>query len=345
MTLAQMPARPTSGRLDWADIAKGVSIILLVFWHTNQFHPALGFLRMPLFFFVSGLFAYQVISRTEIRDFLKNKIGGMIYLYVLWALIYIALTRSVPTQFENPVGDIKLWMKIFWNPPLTLWFIYALAISLLIARLLFRMPFWIVFAASVVVYAICGLRADGTPPPLLERIGLLFPFFWMGLFVLPMADALVTRYHRFWPLLLATFLVAAALQYSQGYGGEFLSAFVISWIGIAGVVLFAKSIERFALGAFLSYIGSATLYIYLMHRIFLFYMDSFTEARGWDSVGIDLAKVAILVVGCAVLGKWAHQSRLQWAFAAPWLPRRRLAVAAQPARTGPDGRPVRAARP
>ena len=319
MSLAQLPPREKAARLDWADIAKGVSIILLVFWHTNQFHPALGFLRMPLFFFVSGLFAFQVISRAESGDFLKNKIGGMIYLYVLWALLLILLTRTIPNGFENPVGDIKRWMQIFWYPPLTLWFIYALAISFLIARLLFRAPFWIVFAASVLVYLYCGLQLDEDVPPLPQRIGMLFPFFWMGLYVLPLADRLVARYHRYWPLVIALYLVAASLEYSKDYPGDVVTGFVISWIGIAGVALFGKWVADMALGRFLVYIGSATLYIYLMHRIVLFYLDELTAAWGWNAPFVDVVKVAIIVVGCAALGKWAHRTQLGRVFTAPWL--------------------------
>lgn len=314
--------REKSRRLDWADIAKGVSIILLVLWHTTEFHPAFGLLRMPLFFFVAGLFAYDVIARGSFGDFLRNKVGGLIYLYMLWALIYIALTRTVPGMLENPVGDFKRWLQILWSPPLTLWFIYALAVSFLLARLLFRQPFWLVFAAAALVYAASSSQGFDGPQPFVLRIGLLFPFFWMGLFALPLARDLVGRHHRFWPLATGVFLLCAFLSAGEVFPVEWLLNFLISWVGIAGVVLFARSVEGTLLGTWLAYLGGATLYIYLMHRIGLYYMDMFTDAQGWQSAAPDMVKTAILLVGCAALGKWAHHSRFGWAFTAPWLPLR-----------------------
>ncbi len=329
-SLADLPPRAKVGRLEWADIAKGISIILLVFWHANQFHPALGLLRMPLFFFVSGLFAYQVIARPGTWDFLKNKIGGFIYIYVLWAFLLILLTHAAPNGFDTPVGDIKRWMQIFWNPPLTLWFIYALAISFVIARVLFRAPFWIVLAVSVAVYLYCGLTAGEGAPPLLQRIGLLFPFFWMGVAALPVADQLVTRYHRYWPMLALGFLIAAGLLYMYRFPGDIVVDFVVSCIGIAAVSLFGRSIAETVPGRFLVFIGGATLYIYVMHRIMLYYLNMLADGMGWDAPFVDVVKVAIIVVACALLGKWMHSTPLGIAFSAPWL-RQRSRMPGRPA--------------
>ena len=63
LSLMDMP-RERSSRLAWPDIAKAISIILLVAWTIigDRYHVSelLIFVRMPLFFFVSGMFASRV---------------------------------------------------------------------------------------------------------------------------------------------------------------------------------------------------------------------------------------------------------------------------------------------
>ena len=84
-------ARGGGFRVDWADTAKAVSIVLLVFWtlegtslHVNRM---LNLARMPLFFFVSGLFAWRVVTRTDFGTFARDKVGNLVYLYLLWATL------------------------------------------------------------------------------------------------------------------------------------------------------------------------------------------------------------------------------------------------------------------
>ena len=42
------------------------------------------FLRMPLFFFVSGLFGYRVVTATCFRALMRDKVTNFVYLYLLW---------------------------------------------------------------------------------------------------------------------------------------------------------------------------------------------------------------------------------------------------------------------
>ena len=69
LTLMDIPARK-GDRVAWADIAKAFSMILLVaytlFDHRVYINEMLIFLRMPLFFFVSGLFGYRVVTATSL---------------------------------------------------------------------------------------------------------------------------------------------------------------------------------------------------------------------------------------------------------------------------------------
>ncbi len=69
------------GRLDFIDALRGVTMILVVYWHvlvmslnvTTYTAMTLQLFRMPLFFFISGFFAY---SFNYDRDKLKKRLGN-----------------------------------------------------------------------------------------------------------------------------------------------------------------------------------------------------------------------------------------------------------------------------
>src|SRR5882762_1606658 len=122
----------TAQRLDTIDIVKALAIILVAVGHTAQglFHrgwwatPSFFFtdryiysFHMAAFFFVAGLFAAQSLAKRGAWSFTLQKLGTLIYPYVLWAVLYRATApftqhwRSGGTQdwhsflFEMLRGD------------------------------------------------------------------------------------------------------------------------------------------------------------------------------------------------------------------------------------------------
>ena len=91
-------------RMSWVDMAKGLSIILVVAmysaYNTGEYTGAVGFLhyfigfatpfRMPEFFLISGLFLSQVIARPWQR-YADRRVLHYFYFYALWAFIMIVL--------------------------------------------------------------------------------------------------------------------------------------------------------------------------------------------------------------------------------------------------------------
>ena len=93
-------------RVEWADLAKGWCIILVVMMHsavgaglavgqTGWLHAVVAFaqpFRMPDFFLVTGLFAERAIALPW-RDFLNRKVVHFAYFYALWFAI-VLLAKS-----------------------------------------------------------------------------------------------------------------------------------------------------------------------------------------------------------------------------------------------------------
>ena len=102
-------------RLDWADTAKGLLIVLVVFWHVVMksyltidwrlgipIPGAWGLIaditypvRMPLFFLISGCFAANAVARPWAAVF-RSRVVRFLYLYLLWTLIHMVTMWAFP---------------------------------------------------------------------------------------------------------------------------------------------------------------------------------------------------------------------------------------------------------
>ena len=95
-SLTQRPAATVKTRLDWPDVAKGLSIIGVVVLHAclvvpggmdtpiaavNEFFAPL---RMPLFFLVSGYFSVKIMRYSF----------GELFMFRLWFFLVPLLIRS-----------------------------------------------------------------------------------------------------------------------------------------------------------------------------------------------------------------------------------------------------------
>jgi uncharacterized membrane protein YcfT len=141
--------RPTAGRVEWVDALKGAAIVLVVLTHTlpmldslelgstpwHRIDSLLQTVRMPLFFTAAGLFAAKWLTASW-TDLIGRKLRFYAYLYLLWSVIYFAVTVALPIP-RGVFGIIDEWEELAIAPvvPLTaLWFLYALAGYVVVLR-------------------------------------------------------------------------------------------------------------------------------------------------------------------------------------------------------------------
>lgn len=127
------PPPADSGRLDFIDLAKGICIILVIILHTlNAEIPNTAALRMPLYFFVSGLFFRTYDSP---RIFLLKKINNLIVPFLFWQL-FTCLTLFIVGLLFNHELSFQIVSNIksnkFYNENWALWFLTCLFLSGLI---------------------------------------------------------------------------------------------------------------------------------------------------------------------------------------------------------------------
>ena len=332
-SLIELDSRGAGDRVAWADIAKAFSIILLVVWSMYGLSlygdQMLILARMPMFFFVSGLFAHRVIARSDALPFFRDKIGNLVYLYVIWAIFWYLSTEVVAYLWWGRPIEAHL-LPMMWNPIIEMWFFYGLALAFAIAWLCRRLPVWMVFAASMVAYVLVVAQGDWLAIPFLEKVIRLFPYFWLGLVLRPMVWRLVDAHWRLWPAFMAAFLGLAYWVMQSPWQQFGPLTFVVTAIGIAALLGLAAHVSRFEWSWILRLVGGSTLYIYATQHISIFYLERILGMFG-DVPYERVIIVPIVVVVGVVFGRGtARIPSLRWLFTAPWAPYKAPAKVAAP---------------
>ncbi|HEY0033103.1 MAG TPA: acyltransferase family protein, partial [Devosia sp.] len=216
-----------SKRMEWVDMAKGLSIFLVVMMYaassvgedTGQvgiFHWAIAFatpFRMPEFFLISGLFLSQVIDRPW-RSFTDRRVVHYFYFYVLWAVIHIVF--KVGLMSRDPAGALQQIALAVVEPYGVLWFIYMLAVVGAATKLLHELkaPKWAVFVAATILQ----MAKVHTGSYLVDQFCAYFVFFFSGFLLASHIFQLASWAQKHVPLALAGLaawtLVNAALVFS-----------------------------------------------------------------------------------------------------------------------------------
>jgi threonine dehydratase len=121
-------------RQRWADVAKGLCIVLVVLWHVTRkdylqlpldpslpvagawgrFSEVLLPVRMPLFFLISGLFAARQLDRPWPRVW-SDRVAPLLYLFVLWTLVHTLVLRLAPgfdTAVAHSPGELLVQLTV-----------------------------------------------------------------------------------------------------------------------------------------------------------------------------------------------------------------------------------------
>ncbi|GAA0582917.1 acyltransferase [Kribbella sandramycini] len=272
-------------RVAWADVAKGVCILLVVLWHVLMKHylqidwqikspvqgawGALGEqllpLRMPLFFAVSGFFAVRAVQRPW-PVLARTKVAKFFYLYALWLVIHTVVLAFVPDfGTERADGPLKFLAQLTITPS-NLWYLSALALYFVIAKAVQRVPVWAVLGAAFALSATASAGLLDVPG---NRGGVYqnLLFFLAGLYGKSLIEELAAR--ASWRRLLllgvpyAGLLAVVELFDAKTWFGLWpVVSGVAIVLGVTAAGLLAR-VEWLSNG--LASIGRRTLPIYVLH--------------------------------------------------------------------------------
>lgn len=281
----------TAKRLEWVDIAKGLSIILVVMMYTtngvgeetgatNFMHWIVAFakpLRMPEFFLISGLFLSYGITRTW-RQFADKRFVHYIYFYVLWSIILYMFKIAI---FDgNPLAALQNILMIGLQPYSVLWFVYALALFSLAIKALhsLRVPHWAALAVGIILQ----MLPINTASYFVNDLAEYFVYYYAGYAFAPHILQLVAFTGKK-TLLALTILVAWVLingalvfngdfsmtvnQVQMGYASLPGLHLALAFAGALAVCILAGQLAESSLFNWLRYLGSKSLIVYLSFLI------------------------------------------------------------------------------
>lgn len=274
-------------RLDWVDMAKGLSIFLVVMMYAassvgedtggvGAVHWAIAFatpFRMPEFFLISGLFLSQVIDRPW-RAYADRRVVHYFYFYVLWALIHIIF--KVGLLSTDPVGALQQIAWAIVEPYGVLWFIYLLAVVSAVTKLLHNLKIPVV--AVAVVAAILQMASVRTGSYLIDQFCAYFVFFYAGYILAAQLFRLAgwAQGHVAVALvgLVAWAAINAALVFSPGFAMHPIHPvmglaglpgvhLILALVGTAALCVLAALLTRLPSMNWLRWMGSKSLVIYV----------------------------------------------------------------------------------
>ncbi len=340
---ATTPATDRTGRQVWADVAKGVSILLVVLHHATTKHylpevpaelaavadgwswltSALKPVRMPLFFVVGGIFAARAVQRPWSDSW--RRVASPYYLYVVWLLVLgavFAVERTLPMNRTQDLGELV--QDLVWAST-GVWFLYALAVYFLVARLTRALPTPVVLVAATAV----GVAGALAPIEEVNRQALLLHLvhFLVGTRLPAVLRGIAELGGRSVTALVVSYLLGTATVVALPVDRS-VELLLLSVLGVpAGLALAGLVARRFRAAAPLAWIGQRTLSVYVLHMPVLAVVQLSGLGPGWSAGGFAPLWVAaypvlvtvLVVVGSLVLHRVLVAAGLPWLFAMPEL--------------------------
>jgi uncharacterized membrane protein YcfT len=163
-----------AARDHWIDAARGISVLLVVLNHSvgwaqdalgmdtdfaaRDFTVMLKDLRLPLLFFVAGLFAAKW-AHVTFRQMFAGKLAFLVWPYIVWSVIVTAYMLGASFVFagvdESPRQIVIGLLTVPVRPLHELWFLWVLVFCFILQRLLRRLP----TAASIPLGLVCSVAA------------------------------------------------------------------------------------------------------------------------------------------------------------------------------------------
>lgn len=272
MTGTEAPAR-----IGWIDTGRGVAILLVALYHSaswllgagfdipywREINEALSSMRMPLFFALAGLFAPKWLT-VPWSVLWNSKLRLYVWVFVIWEVIgsvVFVLGTGMQGQGFSPRQSLLALLVSPVAPRFELWFIWALTLFFVFAKLTRRIPVRAQLAVAGLV-SLLALSGWETANVGWSGSARYYFFFLAGLYLRPVILRLGTVAT---PLAVGTVVVWAVL--SAGVAVFDLRVvpgvyFVNCLVGVAAGVGISRALAGLPR---LAFIGRTTLPIYLAH--------------------------------------------------------------------------------
>lgn len=284
-------------RIEFVDLTKGICIILVVMAHIGgpfdrmDSHNIIASFRMPLYFFISGIFfkSYEGLWGFFVRK-LNRLIIPFIFFYVGAFLAKYILWKVYPGAFQLPV----LWSDLLvvfhkhelidFNPPI--WFLLALFNCNIIFYIIhsrlrernLKLMFLVSILVGIIGFVLGKLRIE--LPLYIDTAMTALPFYLAGFWIRRYNFFLYP--HRFDKLIPVFIIVALAAMYfiaskpgmrTNSYEGNIFQFYAAAFAGIFVIMLIGKRFKKIPVISYLGRysvitLGVHALILHFCHQIF-----------------------------------------------------------------------------
>lgn len=301
-----------SKRIQWIDNAKGIGIILVVYghvilglhdssihWNTLNYQLQYTFIyhfHMALFMFLSGIFVDSWLKKKPGVG-IKNKLFTLIWPYFLWGGLQ-GLVMQLFSGVTNRGQGISQILALPYKPYAQFWFLYDLFFMFLIYMLLSKfMSKKMILGISMLMYLFAPLMHGWE----FSRISSFFIFFVLGSLIKDVDFSKVMNIGiivLFVALNLGYYVIssdmASHLMMNQ------MMTFVVAVVGIFTACIVAKKVHW----NWLSYVGSISMPIYIMHLLATAGIRIILLKLGITSIFINVILGTIGGLGLPILSYW-----------------------------------------
>ena len=298
-----------SKRIYFIDIARAISIVLIVIYHYQPddspswyllFNEVIRSFRLPLLLFVSGYIYWITRKPIAYKDFVRKKFQRLMipYFFVSVLVITLKLFAQGNLQVDEPV-DLSAFYQMFYLPIVSgffLWFIYALFLIFLI------MPFFnsrnkllLLLGLSLILYFI--------PVPFtnlfaLLNLKLIFCYFVLGCVICEYNEIRqkLSRIHVL-PVLVF-FAIGFVLREQIDFAVVVpVLTFLLALCGIYLVAHFARFLEQKTIKIRTVLLGMAgcTYTIYLFHTTFEGFAKALLQFLPFNNSSLFIVKAFIVI--------------------------------------------------
>ena len=279
-------------------------------------------LRMPLFYFSSGVLAYWGLDRPW-REILSKRVLALLWVIVLWTMIYAILNPIIPVNAWE--GWVPTGILLIKMPFGVLWFIYAILILSVIMKITQPLPLYLQVAAVLMVNAAVLLMVNYEIIPTwrylldnLARYGIFF--FAVGCWLAPLMVWFFEDRSRALPSL----AISGGIWVVDMMLGEFVPLYgklpvtlrsipdLVFGVSFAAALTYWSPARRF-----LSWLGCRTIGIFLFHPIMIG-IALFLIPPVVMSSATEVLTIFALAVGLSVLAdRSARAAGMTWLFNPP----------------------------
>lgn len=265
-------------RIEWLDIAKAISIILVVLGHAGHAYldVYLGWFRMPLFFFLSGILFKPVLLDSYLK-WAKNKTFRMMVPYAVYGvLIFMIFNYDQLNALPSHLYHLLYGGSSLQGPYGIFWFITVLLLTQLLMGLISSLKHWIQISIIAILFVV------GHSPFIIQ-----FDWVWsMNVVMVALFYYALGSYTKNWIFKYGQSIIIAFISLSMACIAVYLNAngsidyylnlkmnrynsvpadIIIPLLFFMPVIYFSHFIARFKIKHLLQVVGSYSIVIMYMH--------------------------------------------------------------------------------